>query len=234
MLTVRVERPADVAPALRELGLAPPRATLVVVGGAGRVAADDLERIRPVLEELVALAQRSGAAIVDGGTDAGVMRLLGRARAAAAEASALPLIGVVVEALAAPPGSEPAGEKAELEPNHSHAVFVPGDSWGDEVPWLALVADALADGAPSVTVLVNGGEIAFDDAEASVDSGRTVLVLEGSGRAADVIAAALRGDSDEERALALGESGLVHAVDVRQDAGRVLVQEVERALTQRR
>ncbi|HEY1367815.1 MAG TPA: hypothetical protein VGF23_11895 [Gaiellaceae bacterium] len=232
MLTVRVERPTEIGPALRKLGLTPPQPTLVVVGGAGRVAEEDLERIRPVLEELMALAERSGAAIVDGGTDAGVMRLLGRARAAAG--SPPPLIGVVVEALAAAPGSDPGGERAELEPNHSHAVFVPGESWGDEVPWLALVADALADGAPSVTVLVNGGEIAFDDAAASVDAGRQVLVLEGSGRAADVIAAALRGDSDEQRALALGESGLVHAVDVRQDAGRGLVREVERALTQRR
>jgi hypothetical protein len=232
MLTVRVERPAEVGKALRELALAPPQPTLVVVGGAGKVAPHDLERIRPVLEELMEVAARTGAAIVDGGTDAGVMQVLGRARASAG--STVPLVGVVVEALAAPPGSEPGGEQAELEPNHSHTVFVPGSSWGDEVPWLALVADTLADDAPSVTVLVNGGEIAFEDAAASVDAGRRVLVLEGSGRAADVIAAALRGDSDEERAKALGESGLVHAVDVRQDAGRVLVQEVERALKQRR
>jgi hypothetical protein len=39
-------------------------------------------------------------------------------------------------------------------------VLVPGLDWGDEARWLVRLASALADGAPSVTVLVNGGDVA--------------------------------------------------------------------------
>jgi len=88
--------------ALEELGLEPPLKTLVVVGGAERMSADEMTRARPVIEALGDLAKRVGAVVVDGGTDEGVMRLLGQARA---RGRSFPLIGVVVASLAAkPPG----------------------------------------------------------------------------------------------------------------------------------
>src|SRR5438876_8878179 len=79
-VSVHVERLADLESALIELGLDGGRPTIVVAGGAGGLAEPELDRLRPLFTELVLAAARLGAAVVDGGTDAGVMRLLGRAR----------------------------------------------------------------------------------------------------------------------------------------------------------
>jgi hypothetical protein len=226
MRTMRIERPDDLAQGLEELGLAPPRPTVVVAGGACNLSNDDAGLIEPALADLAGAADRLGAAIVDGGTDAGVMQILGRQRS---RGYSFPLVGVVVDSLAVEPGRQPDGEQAALEPNHSHAVLVPGEEWGDEVPWLVRVADALAAGAPSMTVLANGGDIAFADAAASVNRGRVLLTLDGSGRTADAIAAAARGEPADERARAVVASGLVHVLDLRED-GTGLAAEVERLL----
>jgi hypothetical protein len=74
------------------------------------------------------------------------------------------------------------------------------------------VATVLAGDAPSATVLINGGEIAYSDVERSLAAGRSVLAVAGSGRTADHLAAAIRGDPADERAVALAESDLVQAV----------------------
>jgi hypothetical protein len=75
-----------------------------------------------------------------------------------------------------------------LPSHHSHFVLVPGENWGDESRWLSRVAQTLAEDRPTVTILINGGEIALRDVQHSVDAHRPVLVLEGSGRAADDLA----------------------------------------------
>ena len=67
------------------------------------------------------------------------------------------------------PGSGPtADDAAALEPHHTHVLLVPGASWGDESPWLTRVADALADGTGWLTVVINGGDITYADAAASL------------------------------------------------------------------
>jgi SLOG in TRPM, prokaryote len=228
--SVRVERPGDLARALEELGLTPPLPTLVVTGGADALPAEDAERLARVVDDIAAVAERLGVAVVDGGTDAGVMRLLGQARA---RGRSFPLVGVTVAALAAAPDEEPVGAQAPLEANHSHAVLVPGHEWGDETPWLAAVAGVLARGAPSATVVLNGGPIAVADAAASVAAGRRVLVLDGSGRSADALAAAARGEPAEEPVRAVAASPLVHVLGLREDGGRRFVQEIERILSGR-
>ena len=120
------------------------------------------------------------------------MRLVGKARAAAQ--ATFPLVGVAAEGTVVIPGGVPAREDAyPLEPNHSHFVLVPGSEWGDEVPWLGRVAEALAGSAPTATVLVNGGDVARRDVDASVQAGRAVVVVAGSGRAADELADEVRG-----------------------------------------
>jgi hypothetical protein len=64
-----------------------------------------------------------------------------------------------------------------------------------------------------VTVLVNGGEIAWEDVAQSVKASRPVLVIEGSGRTADSLARALHGEATDERAQRLVASGLLRLVD---------------------
>ena len=227
---MRVQGWSDLPDALAELGLTGSMPTLVSVGAAAGLSGEDSDRLEPLFAELTALAERWSAVVVDGGTDRGVMRLFGRART---RSHGFPLLGVAVTELVAPLGSELDDGRCLLEPNHTHALLVPGEAWGDEVPWLARVATILADGAPSVTVLVNGGEITYADAEASIAEGRSVLVAAGSGGTADVVAAAARGAPTLERAQALADCELVRAVDLGKGSGQGLATEIERILSER-
>ena len=186
------------------------RPVLVVVGGASGMPAESPDLSALFDNVLAPLAERAGATVVDGGTDEGVMRLMGAARAAGSHT--FPLVGVVVEELAAY-GDPVTDDAVALERNHTHFVLVPGAEWGDESPWVARVASVLAAGRGSATVLVNGGETAWLDVEHSIEAGRAVVVISGSGRTADTIAAAVDGDPiADPRARKLVESGRMHTV----------------------
>ncbi|NUT92112.1 MAG: hypothetical protein HOY78_08775 [Saccharothrix sp.] len=160
------------------------------------MGAADMDRVRALLHDLLPGLVRRGAAVVDGGTDSGIMRVIGDL------AEGLTLVGVVAEGAL--------GDTA-LEPHHVH-VMVPGDAWGDESPWLAKAVSVLADGSPSVTLLVNGGEITYTDAAHSIEHDRPVLVLADTGRTADAIAAAAGGATRDHRAAVIARSGLTRVV----------------------
>ncbi|OLE61011.1 MAG: hypothetical protein AUI36_11900, partial [Cyanobacteria bacterium 13_1_40CM_2_61_4] len=216
---LRVHRAEELGVGLHDLGFLSACPTLVLVGGAGGVSDADMDRLRPLfVEGLAPLANALGASVVDGGTDAGVIRLMGQARAEMG--ATFPLIGVAAAGMVAlPEVALPRPEAAPLEPHHTHFVLVPGDQWGDESLWLARVASVLANEVPSVTVLVNGGEIAWQDVSQSVKAGRPVLVIAGSGRVADTLATALRGEAADGRARELAASGLLQVVDLTEEPG---------------
>jgi hypothetical protein len=89
-----------------------------------------------------------------------------------------------------------------LEPNHSHFVLVEGKDWGDETgPMLEL---ARAFNAPTVAILINGGTIAADEALQSVRNGWPLVIIEGSGRFADDLSAAVR-DGQHAKSAELSE-----------------------------
>ncbi|MGH3995926.1 MAG: hypothetical protein ACRDTJ_00495, partial [Pseudonocardiaceae bacterium] len=124
-----------------------------------------------------------------------------------------PRVGVVSEGTVRWPGRPAAREDAaDLEPHHTHIVAVPGDEWGDEVPWLSAVAGALAGPAPSVTVLANGGAIAYHDVGHSLAASRPVLVLSGTGRTAEDISTARAGRPADPRAAQAAASTLLTTV----------------------
>lgn len=213
---VRVHTVAHIPQALDRMGLRRGRPVVVIVGGASGMDTEDLEAIREVLErDVLPLLATYATVIVDGGTNSGIMAALGRAR----EASGLdvPLIGVAAEGTVAEPGTGGPGA-ATLEPRHTFAVLVPGDAWGDESPWLGHVADAVAQDHPSATVVVNGGEITYADAAASLSRGRPVIVLAGTGRTADAIAAARSGQPADPRAMQIAAPTLTKIVDYRKIA----------------
>ncbi|WP_392479195.1 hypothetical protein [Nostoc sp. C110] len=213
-LAIRVDRQAELPDALERIGLGGSHSILVVVGGASKISEADFLRIKRLFTEVLApIAESLGAYVVDGGTDAGVMQLMGEARSQIGAKFAL--IGVTPEnKVALPNQQEPDADLTPLEPNHTHFVLVPGDNWGDESPWISDVATVLANNAPSVTVLLNGGEITFDDAFSSVNTGRLVVVIAGSGRTADILADALRGEGTDERAKKLAKSGILQYVNL--------------------
>ena len=215
---------ANLPAVLAEWGLAVGRPVLVLVGGASKLSEADYRQVKQLFDDALApIAQKYQASVVDGGTDAGVMQLMGRARQAIA--GSFPLIGVSPIGLSILPNQvDSAADAAPLEPNHSHFLLVPGSNWGDESGWIAETATQLASGAPSVTVLINGGEVTWEDARQSVRAGRLLITIAGSGRTADLLAAGLRGDPADVRATELIASGLVQAVDL--NAGAIALTKV--------
>jgi len=212
---VRIHPPTDLALALHHMGLPQANPTLVVVGGASGLGQDYLLLLKSLfLEVLSPLAEHLGASVIDGGTDAGVMKLMGEARAEAM--ATFPLVGVAAIGTVILPNSiqPPPEDGCELEHNHSHFVLVPGSLWGDESPWMARVANVMATGVPSVTILINGGKISWQDVANSVRAKRPVLVIAGSGRTADELAAAIRGNPTTSFARKLVNSGLLRTIDL--------------------
>jgi hypothetical protein len=85
---------------------------------------------------------------------------------------------------------------------------------GDEVRWMTQVAGIVVDRRSSVTVLTNGGQIAYRDVAASLGSDRPVVVLAGSGGTADAIAQARAGNGDDNRAVKIAASPLTTVAEV--------------------
>jgi hypothetical protein len=164
---------------------------LVVIGGSSLISEEDLQRLQRLFSEVLAsLAQELGLIVADGGTDAGVMRLIGNAREEIS--GTFPLVGVSPVGLVKLPNDENIStDLTDLESHHTHFFLVPGDRWGDESPWLARIASQIAGDYPSVTVLINGGSIALLDATESLKANRPLVVIDGSGRLADEIAEAV-------------------------------------------
>jgi SLOG in TRPM, prokaryote/SMODS and SLOG-associating 2TM effector domain 1/Protein of unknown function (DUF4231) len=184
----------DAAELLAELELEPGRGrpVVVVIGGADTLSGASLERATAVVGPgVVRGADRVGAVVVDGGTASGVMAIVGDAVARAGDGRP-PLLGVAPAGLVSYPGSDDGATDAALEPNHSHFALAPGAVWGCETALLFELAEALSGGAPVVTVLVGGGDVARAEALATVRRHWTLLVVEGTGGVADQIAARSR------------------------------------------
>lgn len=218
------ELPAAVASLARPGG----RPVLVLVGGAGGMTPEQEAVVRVLLaERIVPVLTDTGAAVVDGGTDAGIMRAVGAVHRDVGGTFAL--VGVVARGTAAmPEDGEAAPGTAALNRNHDVILLVPGDTWGDESRWLEEVATVLAQGRPSVTLLVNGGDIALRDVRRSVDRGRPVLVVAGTGRLADDVATADDGSPDAVRQVAA--SPLTRTVHLDEGDGGVLATALRRHL----
>ncbi len=196
---IQVDQTMDLSNALHTIGLSGSCPVLTIVGGASRMSAESLASLQRLFVEVLApLVQELGGYVVDGGTDAGVMQMMGQARDVTG--GTFPLIGVAAIGTVAFPGmAAPPTESAPLQPHHTHFVLVPGCCWGDESPWLVQVTNTLAAGCPSITLLINGGAITLVDAQENVKAGRPILVIAGSGRLADEIAEVMRHPNCEGR-----------------------------------
>lgn len=225
----RVSQHADLPSALRALGIRTGRPVLVVVGGADGMAPEHLAPLADTAEHVLRMLERWDGAIVDGGTDSGVMKVMGQARHSAG--AAVPLIGVAAEGTVDIPGNLERPDAAELERHHSHVILVPGDTWGDESPWLSTVATAIANGRPSLTLVINGGQITYDDIDHSLKEGRPVVVLAGTGRTADAIAAAASGNAPNAAAARIAASADTRIVPLNDP--RVLYSTLESILAPR-
>lgn len=213
---LRIHDLAQIPEHLRSRGIDFPRPVIVIVGGAGSLDNAELRRLEPLFTEgLAPLAESLDAAIVDGGTDAGVMRLIGQAHDAVC--ASFPLIGVAPAEKVSAPGDSPLPGHTQLESHHSMVMIVPASSWIEGSTWLSAVAGVLSKGEPSVTVVIGGGNVTWFDAAESVRSGRPVVAVGGTGHVADALSAAVHDDAANEQAATIQASGLLFAVDL--DAG---------------
>jgi len=176
------------------------RPTLVVIGGAGLMTEESLQRLQTIFNDVLApLAIDMNLTVLDGGTDSGVIQMMGRARHASG--GQFPLIGVVPQGKAQLPNFQEVRDdesRHALEPHHTSFFLIPGDEWGCESRWLADFASLISSGQKSLTVLINGGKIALTDLQANLAEGRPAIVMSGSGRLADTITAVMTGLPPED------------------------------------
>lgn len=170
----------EIQKALTELEIPHPNTAIVLVGGAGGIGFLDKFPMKKAVGIVAQLAEETGAVVLDGGTQAGIMTEMGRQRKK--HGYTFPLIGVVFDALLMK--EEPA---SILDPNHTHFILIPGDDWGDESAWISKIATVVAGDHKSITVLVNGGMISRSDVEYSLMAKRPTFVMRGTGRLADEI-----------------------------------------------
>ena len=177
---------------LDALEITSPRAVILLFGGAAGLDDSRKAHLETLFAEGVApVAAELGALIIDGGTQSGVMAMIGEAVARDGRGSQL--LGLAPKGKIAHPeiaGASAGSDGTPLEPNHSHFVLVETAEWGGETGTMLELARAF--NAPIVAILVNGGKIAGDEALQSVRNGWQLLVIDGSGRFADELSAAVR------------------------------------------
>jgi hypothetical protein len=191
-VVVTASRDVSAKAILNALEIASPRAVILLFGGAAGL--DDARKANLATlfaDGVTPVAAELGALIIDGGTQSGVMAMMGEAVARSPGTSQL--LGIAPKGKIKHPeiaSTNSVSDGAPLEPNHSHFVLVESLEWGGETGKMLELARAF--NAPVVAILVNGGAIAADEALQSVRYGWQLLVVEGSGRFADELSAAVR------------------------------------------
>ena len=154
------------------------------------IDSDHADATRRAINTIAGIAEDLHAVIICGGTDMGVMSEIGRIRRLMHYQ--FPLMGIAPEELVAWPGGLQntkflwwGKQRWQLESHYSHFILVPGSQFGDESPWIVDTATMLSKGYPSVTILINGGEVSRKDIELSLEVGRQVIALRHTGRLAD-------------------------------------------------
>ena len=74
------------------LGFDKPQPVIFVSGGASGMSEDDQKHTRAIIGEVVRFAEEQGASVIDGGTESGIMKMVGDARSEIG--GAFPLVGV--------------------------------------------------------------------------------------------------------------------------------------------
>jgi hypothetical protein len=185
---------------------------LVLMGSAGSLD----EALLPQLTRLYNLGiipavTESKAVVIDGGTDSGVMRLMGQSFSS--QNCGVALIGVAPGALVSYPGMQASAnpDLMALEPNHTHFILTGGTQWGDETAtFFNLVATLLernkitpqpvkwpkkampeSGKVKGIGLLIGGESVSRKEVLRAVRIGLGVIIVAGSGGLADQISAAL-------------------------------------------
>lgn len=163
-------------------------AVILILGGAAGLEDKFKQRLIQLFGRGIArAAANANAVLIDGGTQSGVMAMMGQG--VVDRGSKCSLIGVAPKALVQYPGSA-IQSSVTLDPNHSHFVLVEGDEWGSELGTIFNLTNALTAKVPKVVaILASGGANARDEVVHAVRQNLPLIVIEGSGGLADEIAA---------------------------------------------
>ncbi len=204
---------------ISEFNLNPlPKGILCISGGAKGFPPEAVKPTARLIECAIApLVFEHNLLIIDGGTKAGVMHLIGQVLRKVkygdpatqntflpqeCEFETLPLMGFVPETKVTYHGAVPLpGREIELDRNHTYCVLVnEAQDWGEEVECMFTFLDYLAymKHLPIVHIVANGGRVTIKEVHRSMQKRRHIIVLEGSARASKVIGAALGGASQKE------------------------------------
>src|SRR5262249_24726856 len=176
-------RDTSMASLIESLGISAPKNLILVIGGADELDQKLPSRLTQLFSRGIARAAADAEAlIIDGGTQAGIMQIMGQSIADGGRKSSL--LGAAPAGKVTYPGGPPAAsnDSAPLDPNHSHFVLVDGNEWGSETETLFELAAAF--NVPVLAILVNGGPIAKDELLQSVRRNWPVIGGEGRGRVA--------------------------------------------------
>jgi hypothetical protein len=171
---------------LKALGVSTRRPVIALAGTTSDLEPQLAARLYPFIRTLTAAAAEYDAVIVTGGTDAGVIRLMGLSRGSLPDPPAL--IGVAPGQLVAPGGEHVTPGGAQVDPNHDAVLLVPGTQWGDETPTLSRLVGEIAGDQPVVLVVVGGGAGALAEVIEHARQKRPIIVVSRSGRLADELA----------------------------------------------
>jgi hypothetical protein len=182
------------------LNVPKPQSVIIIIGGAGRVdQLDNLNKSRLLQlfsRGIARAAVERHALVIDGGTQSGIMEMMGRGvadRSPEDPAHRTALLGIAPAGKVTYPGGPDAGslqDAGPLDPNHTHFALAASDQWGGETPMLFALAEEMKEThrIPVVVILANGGTIAQSEALHAVRHGWPIIVLEGSGELADKVA----------------------------------------------
>lgn len=219
---VRVTRSTNADLIVEALNLPRPVPSIFISGGAGNMDMSTANLTRTTIEDgLSRFLQEGGISLIDGGTSTGVMSLIGLARQR--RNYTFPLIGIAPEKVVYYPSHTPDNRLADLDAFHSHFVLTDGDDFGAESDMIVQVALALSGHGAKKTLgfVINGGEIVRTEIHrVSIERPEIpLLILEGSGRFADELAAAKKsGTSADDKIKDILREGNLHIISIKSGA----------------
>lgn len=214
---VRVAPDSPPATTLNLLQIPTDRPVIFIAGGAGEMSEEAIAATQSIIGAVVDFARAHHIAIIDGGTDAGVMGMIGQARKQSG--GQFPLVGAAPDALIAYPGFANPNKEGDLDTGHSHFALVDGSAWGAETPLLLGMAHRISSEGkqPVLGLLINGGRIARQEIVDATNERykMPVIALKGSGRFADELSAALDGAPTEDAEIqTIVKSGLAEVLPI--------------------
>jgi SLOG in TRPM, prokaryote/SMODS and SLOG-associating 2TM effector domain 1/Protein of unknown function (DUF4231) len=199
---------------LSRLSLDRGRPVIVVIGGADTLAGEAYDLSARVVGPGVArAAAATRAVVVDGGTAAGIMEIVGDAvRQQQVDGTAV--VGVAPSGCVTYPGAAGTnGGRSQRDPNHSHFVLAASSEWGGETRLLVDLSTAVAAGKPIVMVVAGGGGVTLLEVLEASRRGWPIVVATGTGGTADDVAGAWRAAHERQpRRLAKAVPKRLHRV----------------------